>query len=721
MPDITMTPGPKEEKPLPMFREDLRLYVGPSDPDGSPTYNLFDPTRGQYFRISWTESLVFKFLRPGMTIPQLIAIIEANSTLKITPEEINTLFQDAVTNNLLRIHRTSEVVFDEAQKAKSGIFKWLLFHYLYIRIPLINPDKFLKRTLHYVLPLWSTPAITLYAILFLWGTFLLVTRFDEFLNTFPYFFTMGGAIAYGLGITSVKIIHEFSHAYTAKYYKIYVPTMGIALIVFWPVLYTDVTDSWKLAKRSRRLAISFAGIAAELVIAGIATLGWGLSSPGMFQSVCFIIASVTWISTLVINLNPALRFDGYYLLSDLWQIDNLQARTFAATRWQLRKWLLGLDLPPPEENLTPGRLAGMMVYSIYTWLYRLFLYTAIAIFIYKQFTKVLGIFLFFMEIGIFILWPLGWEVGQINRLRPYLTWNKRSVTTAVVTTLFLLWLLVPFPHRESYPAITIPHSEANQVLYVPYDSTVTAIYVKRNEQIQLEQPLVQLDSSTLLADIASNKIGLAAVDREIIIASQTEEDKALIAEKKANAEAMEAKIIGLERIQTELLLKAEVAGTLYQWDDTIKIGQTVARDAILGKIADLKHLQVIAFIPEMYISDVQNGDNVVFRRLRDMTKVNGKITQINPLRTMVLIYPQLASINHGDLPVAGVTPQGSTDKEAQMRLVESYYTALVTLDPIKEEFKIGETGYMDVRGPWRSYLMIFWKHLQSLFWQEGTI
>ncbi len=93
-----------------------------------------------------------------------------------------------------------------------------------------------------------------------------------------------------------------------------------------------------------------------------------MSSPGLLQSVFFIVASVSWISTLVVNLNPALRFDGYYVLCDLWGVDNLQSRAFAVTRWKLREFFLGVNLPPPE-SLISGRLKGYMVYSIYTWIY----------------------------------------------------------------------------------------------------------------------------------------------------------------------------------------------------------------------------------------------------------------------------------------------------------------------------------------------------------------
>lgn len=713
MPEIHFEQPSQEEKPLPMFRKDLKIYQGPADPDGSPTYNIFDPVRGQYFRINWAESLVFKLLRPGMKMSELIQTIEANSTLKVKSEDLLQFFQDAVVNNLLDVRRSSDAIEGEATKAKSGVFMWLVMHYLYIRIPLINPDKFLNRTLHYVLPLFSTPALCLYGVLILAGFIQLISRFDEFLHTFPYFFSISGAITYGLGITVVKIIHEFAHAYTAKYYKIFVPTMGIALIVFWPVLYTDVTDSWKLAKRPQRLAISVAGIIAELIVAGISTLGWALSPPGMLQSIFFVISSVTWISTLVVNLNPALRFDGYYLLSDLWGIDNLQARAFATTRWQLRKWFLGLDIAPPEENQSFQRRLGMVVYSIYTWIYRLFLYTAIAIFVYFQFTKLLGIFLFFVEIGIFMLWPLWSEIEQLIKLRPYLTMNKRSITTSIVLLLLLGWLILPFPHRQSFSAMTVPDQEQSQVVYVPYYGIVKEIFVKREDYVKKDQPLVVLSSPQLLTDLAESRVEKAIAEKEMLVAAQTEEDRARLSEKQSTIDAVSEKIKGYENLVHQLTLYATVNGTIYYWNENIDINQAVAKDEVIGRIANMDAVNAIAFVPEIYAEDLKIDQDVTFRLSKSQATLKGKIIEINPIRSNILPYPQLASINHGDLPV-------QQDKNGNLILVESYYRVVVDLNTKEHPIRIGEIGYIDAYGPWRSYLMTLIRFIQALFWHEVT-
>jgi len=705
-------------KPLPLFRRDLQLYPGPNESDGSPTYNLYDPVRAQFFKLNWAAFLIFRCLLPGMNLPQLIKAIEAESTLKVDPNEIKLLFNEAIHNKLLEINYPSAAIKAEAEKAKMGWFLWLIYHYLYIRVPLCNPDKFLKRTLPYVEPLFSPFARKIYLVLICCGLFLLTTRFEEFLHTFTYFFTFEGLLAYGLGIMFVKVVHELSHAYTAKHYNIYVPAIGVAFIVFWPVLYTDVTESWKLQKRKHRLAISFAGIMAELIIAGISTLGWVLTQPGTLQSVFFVIASVTWVSTLVINLNPALRFDGYYLLMDIWQVDNLQNRAFAVTRWKLRKWLFDMDLPPPEEPLSHKRIAGMIIYTTYTWLYRVVLYTTIAVFVYEHFTKVLGIFLFILEIGIFLIWPVVSEMTELYRFKTYLSINRRSVITTTLIVLFFAWFVLPFPHKESYPALTIPDPSQTQVLYVPVDSSIEALDVKRDDVVTVGQPLVKLYSKALLIDLEIEKVNKEIAEKDILISSvaKKEEDRAQIGEEVANKAAVSEKIKELEKLYNELTITASVSGNVFAWDERLALGQFVAKGQELGKIANLKDVKAVAFVPETYIKDLKIGQQIEFQLQNNFEKIPGTISKIIAVNDHILEYPQLASINKGGLPVIQDPPPSK-----KLRLVDTYYMVIIDLDDNKASLKIGQMGDVHARGPWRSKLMTMLHSIQSIFWREGTL
>ncbi len=707
-----MTNWIQNDRPLPQFRKDLQLYKGPDEIDGSPTYNLFDPVRAQYYKVSWSEALILQHLRPGMTPDDLLKEINSTSTLKITAGDIQFFFEDALRHHLLAVPRSSDQVAYEAEKIKPHPLKWLLYNYLYFRIPLLWPDKFLKATLPYVRPLVSSPAVFLYALITLLGLYLLIERFDQFLHTFPYFFNLQGVIAYALGLTAIKVIHEFAHAYTAAYYGIHIPNMGVALIVLWPVLYTNVTDSWKLAKRRQRLAISIAGIAAELVIAGISTLGWAISPPGMLQSVFFVIASITWVSTLIINLNPAMRWDGYYLLCDLWGVDNLQTRAFSMTRWKLRQWLLGIDVPPPEE-VAHSRMTGFFVYTIYTWIYRVFLYTTIALFVYYAFTKSLGILLFIFEVVIFLLWPIYWELEELAKLKTHIRINTRLLITSIVVGVGALWFFLPLPHMEYFPGITVPQQE--QILYVPEDARIEKIYVKRNQQVKKGDPLIDFTSEKLNNKIAVTEVEIALIEKQIELLQVEDQGVSYIPEKMAELARYQEELTTLKGKRKELSLHSTINGFVYALQDSLKPGLWVNHDSAIGKIGEKGLEKVICFVPENRFNTIVKGQKARFRVNSDLKVYPGYISEVNPVRSQFLLYPPLASIFKGDLPV-------TQEKDGRLRLTESYYPVEVELNVTEAgTLRYGETGMVEVKGPWRSKFYELVRYLSGLLIRESGV
>ncbi|MFN4173805.1 MAG: efflux RND transporter periplasmic adaptor subunit, partial [Parachlamydiaceae bacterium] len=691
------------------LRQDLQLSPGPSDPDGSPTYNIYDPVRASYFKISWAEATIFENLKPNTTLKDLAKALKKNSTLNVSEEGLKAFLSDAERLGLLSVSRVSEDLVKEAESHRQGWFMWLIMHYLYIQIPLFHPDNFLKRTLSIIKPLYSPAAFILYAFILLSGFTVLISRFGEYIHTFTYFFNLKGLIAYAVAISLVKVIHEFAHAFTAKYFGIRVRTMGVAFIVFWPVLFTDVTDSWKLKSRKDRFIISFAGIAAELIIASLSTWGWVLTDPGIANSIFFVISSVTWISTLIVNLNPSMRFDGYYLLCDLWGVDNLQWRAFAYTRWFYRKWLLGIDMPMPEP-LSPRRQAGFLVYSIVTWAWRLSLYIFVALFVYYKFTKTLGILLFLLEIGVFILWPLYTEACQVWKLKSLIKLNKRLITSAFVLTLLFLYVSIPLPHTNSFVAVTTPLVE--QPVYTPSNGVIERLYMKKNEKVNKGDPLVQLSSRDLEARIAMAKNEMEIKKRQMLLSQLDPIEKAHFRALSEDYKKIASELNALIAAKNNMTIYADREGIVYNLEDNLREGQDVKKDALIAKIAPMDETALIAFIPEDKLEGLKPGEKVTFYSKDYTNHFEGIIKSISFSHDAYLDYPQLASTYSGDLPV-----KQEGDKYL---LIESYYQAKIQLEE-DPRFKFGLSGYLEVTSPPSSYLMSAYRYLQKILIRESSL
>lgn len=709
------TEGSKDPK-LPRFRKDLKIYEGPMEIDGSPTYNIYDPAKGAFFKISWKESLIFKCFIEDISAADLAKKVSGSFPIKVTKEDVNHFFSQAFILGLLRVPIEGDILYKKQLASKQNWLSWFIHYYLFLRIPVFHPDKFLAKTLPYVKFLGSKLMLSIYAVIIFTGFIMLVNRFDQFFNTFSYFFNIEGILFYACTVTFLKCIHELSHAYTAKNFGLYVPTMGIAFLVLWPVLYTDVTEGWKLKSRKQRFLISFAGIAAEFVMAGFATIGWIYSTPGTFQSLCFLVASTSWFSTIVININPAIRFDGYYILSDLWGIDNLMSRAFAYTRWQFHKTFLGMNVECPEENISTQRAAGFATYTVYTIIYRFFLYTAIALFVYYEFTKLIGIGLFAAEIWIFFLMPVVWEVSILYHHRTMIKPNLRSITTILAASLLAVWFIFPFPHSITLPGVIITQNK--QIIYAPENGQIVDINIQNGQKVEPGTPLIQLKSAQLKAEIDEAEQNYQALKNELLLASSTHDTETFISQKKAQLEEYEQLKLGLIKRADKLNILSENYGTITSWNTLLKPGEYVHEGQIFGTISDTRKIEAIAFAQEKDFSFFKKGQKakIVFQS-SSLISMNAVVNSVDQKRVKELQFPSLASIFGGPL---AVVPHRSSTNQGALLLVDSYYQLSLIVPEADQSINFGQSVQVKIRGPYRSYFFELLKYVYSAIFKESS-
>ena len=307
------------------------------------------------------------------------------------------------------------------------------------------------------------------------GIFLAVRQWDVFLNTFVDKLTWSGLLGYAVALIFAKALHEMAHALTATRYGVRVAHMGIAMVVLYPMLYTDTSESWKLSKPQQRLAIASAGIIAELTLAGLATLGWSLAPEGSVKSALFFLATTSWVLTLAINVSPFMRFDGYFILSDMLDIPNLHERSGALARTWLRRFLLGLNDPWPERLPGHGN-AFLIVFAVLTWLYRLVVFFGIALLVYHFFFKLLGVVLFVLELMVFIVRPVWSELkiwyvrrGEIKAQRKRFGWLLLGV--------LLIAALIPW--QTSVRGVGWVHAARQHVVYAPLAGRLLTLPLSR--------------------------------------------------------------------------------------------------------------------------------------------------------------------------------------------------------------------------------------------------
>ena len=327
---------------LPQIREDLQLLEAPKAHDGMPTWTLFDPMTNRFFRIGVLVFYMLKHWSIGDD-KALIRYIKKETAFQPTEEDVSALIDFLHQNQLTVQSHTQHSLKYLSQHKKHIASRWYRYlnNYLFFRVPLFRPDIFLDKTYPTIKKLCTPKTFYILVLTGVMGSYLVSRQWDEFLNTFLHFFTLKGALLYAIALIFTKTLHELGHTYTAKHYGCKVPSMGVAFMVMMPVLYSDMTDTWRLCSKKQRIHIAAAGMINELLLAGVCLFLWSFLPDGVLRSICFITATTSLISSLIINITPFMRFDGYYILSDWWGIDNLQQRSFRLAQWKTRQFLFG--------------------------------------------------------------------------------------------------------------------------------------------------------------------------------------------------------------------------------------------------------------------------------------------------------------------------------------------------------------------------------------------
>lgn len=599
-----------EDLTLPSIREDLQLLQGPVAFDGSPTWNIFDPIRNRYFRIGW---IAFELLSrwSSENVLTLLKKIKEETVCQVTKEDVKEFITFLYSNGLTIAPASgySRDYYEQHLNSSKNWLSWIIQNYLFIRIPLVKPDRFLRSTLFLLEPLFSRTFFYSVIALGVIGLYLVTRQWDTFANSFLYFFNLNGFLLYFVALFFLKIFHELGHAYTATRYGCKISTIGIAFLVMFPVLYTDTSDAWKLNSQKKKLYIGFAGMMTELYIACIATFIWAFLPDGITRSIVFILATSSWIISLTINLNPFMRFDGYYLLSDFWNIENLQHRAFRLGKWRLRELLFALGLPKPE-NIEQKTEKKLVWYAWATWLYRFFLFLGIALLVYHFFFKLLGIILFIVEIVWFILLPIFKELNVWWDMRQDIVVSKRFYSVVFISLFLIGMLFIPWNSTIRIPAIL--ESTENIQVYTPVRSQIVEIMVEEGDNVTQAQTIMRLDSPILTEELNRVNKQFQATETKINRLAANREDLANIHVHLSHLEELTSKRNGLLEKNKQLNIVSPINGKVIDISDNVHSGRWINQTTPLMNIIDDTSNHVIAFLEETDISRVSRNQSGEF-------------------------------------------------------------------------------------------------------------
>lgn len=627
---------------LPVLREDLRLYESGADQNGAPVWAIQDPVINRFYRIGWVEYECL--LRWPGNPEQIAATISQETPLAVTAETVQDFASFLEQHNLTRpTEQSMQRMLKAANEPGWRAGRWWLHNYLFFRLPIIKPQRFLQAFLPVVRLLFSWWALAILLVLTAMGLVLVARQWDVFTHDVVQMFTPEGLLGFAFALIVSKMLHELGHAFVATHYGVRVAHMGVAFLVMWPMLYTDTGESWRLKSHKQRLAISIAGVSTELALAGLATLLWAVLGDGALRQSMLYLATTGWVLSLALNVSPFMRFDGYFILSDIMNFPNLHERAGRAARTWVRRTLLGWD-EPYAESFSDRKRRFLVVFALMTWLYRLIVFLGIAVAVYVFFFKLLGIFLMAVEVAWFIVRPIWSEVSVWLKRRNEISSKKRVFLILALLALAVL-LTFPWPFRVKGYGIARP--ERVQYVYTPFPAQVQSVIAPGS--VAKDTVLATFIAPEYSARAARNQASVQALNQHI--GGLAGDQKGLAQDMRLRRELQEhlAESLAVQEESGRLNIQSEFAGIWLDVDPLLKKGVWLNTHDTVGVLLDPSSWIIDAYIEQRQIQRIKPGVAAVFYPDNRSQVFNAKLLAVDTVNTRQLPYPQLAAKHGGHL------------------------------------------------------------------------
>jgi putative peptide zinc metalloprotease protein len=569
---------------------------------------------------------------------------------------------------------------------------------LAIRFPGVNPRGLLDVLEPFCGWIFSPLAVALSCLLGLAALALVVVNFAEVEARLPEFDAIVGASNLpwlALSLAGIKVLHELGHGLACRRFGGDCHEMGVMLLVFTPCLYCNVSDSWMLPSKRQRMAIAAAGMYVELTLAAVCTFLWWFSQPGLFHSLCLNIMLICSLGTVLLNGNPLLRYDGYFILSDLVEVPNLRSQSSAALRRLLARTCLGLELPAERLASTRGQ-SWLVLYALAAGIYRVVV-VVLVLWVLDTILRPLHLEVLVLPVAVVAVGGLIWPAVST-------TWQwalnpaRRGVARARVAFVGLLLLgmatailLIPLPMRVSAPLV-LEYRDAERV-YITVAGTLGS-FTAAGQSVRAGQPLAHLKNATVQLDVARLT---ADRDRQQLLLKNLEARRLQGSDEGTELPAARATLIDIQRRLEQvsrdaerLTLIAPSAGTvlpppnlpaekfdpraLPRWTGTPleerNLGTTLESGTLACLVGNPHQFEAILHLDEHDVELVQSGQpvQIILDHLPGET-LAGSVVEIAKLDLDVMPR-ELAAL--GELPAR-------TDQRGYARPLSTWYQARVKL------------------------------------------
>lgn len=572
-------------------------------------------------------------------------------------QELLALAQQLGSAGLLRVRAPS--ASDRARRMreakKKHRFEATMGHVLYFKKSLFDPNLLLERFMPAVSWIYTWPVLAACGLFMLVSLATAIDNWDSITVHSANFFTLQNLGLTWIVFIGVKIFHEFGHAFTCKRYGGEVHEMGFMFILFTPYLFCNVSDSW-LAQKNARIIVTAAGIVVELFLASLAVWLWLFSQPGLFHQMCFNTMVLCSVSTVLFNANPLMKFDGYYIMTDLLEIPNLRAKSNAwVTGWAQRTFL-GMRA---SARRIAGHETGPMfgLYAVAAYCYGWFITYRISV---KMFDILEPYGLQAVSrtyVGLFLFVSLALPLYRLGRtLKGSAEFHSSGIPRlrfAGLVALLLCSLLFFVPWQETIRrSAALEHGHIEPVSS-PASGFLRQVDVTEGQHVIAGQQLGRLENPELESQLADAELQResALVRQRAAVADPAPEARLSVPVLDKYVSEADEQVKGLQDRISKLLLKAPHAGVVRTRRPGDLVGLHCQPGQSVFEIGDDGAPKVVIALDEKQARRIAVGQavDVRFVALPRQT-FHGRITAIPVTAADRISVPGLANLYGGDVP-----------------------------------------------------------------------
>jgi len=563
---------------------------------GERWFILHDPFNSQFFRLRPAAYAFVSRLGPDCTVGQAW-----RATLEEDPEEAPGQ-QDAVgllaqlyASNLIQSDAPADTValFNRLRKRKRREVTSKLLGAMFARFPLWDPDAFLDRIKPVADRVFSRAGLAVWAVVVLWGAMSAIGSADDFWAQSRRVLEPAN-LPWLLAIAVVlKLVHELGHMCLTKKFGGGVHSAGVLLMLFTPLPFADTTAAWGFRRRRERLLVGAGGMIVELFVAAIAAVIWSAAGEGLVRDLAFNAMLIGSVSTLLFNLNPLLRFDGYYLLADWLEMPNLYQRSLQQLRWLAERHMFGLrkEHQPAQSRREAVVFVG---YGIPGAIYRFVLFGSILIFVWDRFL-LLGVIMGLLCFSAWVVVPAGRLAIYLSD-SPKLHRRRGRAVLATLGAAAVVVLVVRFlPLPEAVRAPGVVEAEEYTLVAASAPGRIVEILAEPGARVVAGQPLVRLEDPMLgfeLRQVSAQLEEARARERQTLLLDRS--GRRVI---EGYREVLERREEELQRRQRDLVVVARHGGDWVAPGLNENRGRWVPRGAILGEVINPAEFRISVRVP----------------------------------------------------------------------------------------------------------------------------